>query len=153
MRRIFKIIGIILILSISCTISFTGGNIKGSIKILPIQCEKNIYGIEGILGSELYDAFREDGRFKISDAGEYTLKLIVREFKKEPFFYEGSIIKGYKYSLFTDFSFIRNTDTLKLINKVIKEEVVIESNDEIEGMRKIAIRLKEDIIKSILELW
>ncbi len=150
----YRITGIFLIFNISCTISFTGGNIKGSIKILPVENQSNYYGVEGILGSEIYNSFRDDGRFKISENGEYTLKIVVKNLKKEPFYYgETGEIKGYKFTMDSNFSFYRNIDTLKLIEKNIIEEIISSSGEDIEGLKKISSKLKDDIIKSILELW
>lgn len=150
----YKITGIFLIFNISCTISFTGGDIKGSIQILPVENQSNYYGVEGILGSVIYNSFRDDGRFRINEKGEYTLKIIVKDFKKEPFYYEGKgEIKGYKFTIISNFIFQRNADTLKLIEKSLREEIISDTGEEIDGLKKISLKLKEDIIKSILELW
>uniref|UniRef100_A0A7C4UD42 Uncharacterized protein n=1 Tax=candidate division WOR-3 bacterium TaxID=2052148 RepID=A0A7C4UD42_UNCW3 len=150
----YRILGIISLFNISCSLSFTGGNIKGSIDIFPVQNESDAYGIEGILGSEIYNSFKNDGRFKISENGDYTLKVVVKGFKKEPFFYEKTgEVKGYKFTLLSDISFIRKSDTLKLLERSLREEIVSETNEDIEGIKKLAVKLKDDIIKIILELW
>lgn len=150
----YKITGIYLVFNIACTLSFTGGNIKGSINILPVENQSNNYGVEGILGSEIYNSFRDDGRFRISENSDYTLRIVIMDFKKEPFYYEGTgDIKGYKFTMISDFTFLRNADTMKLIQKSLKEEIISETGEEIDGLKKIGVKLKEDIIKSIFELW
>jgi len=152
----FRIIGLSFLFSISsCVISFTGGGIKGSVEIPPVENESNAYGIEGIITSAIIDAFNEDGRLKPSDRGDYILKIVANDYKREPSSFETTgEVKEYRYTLSAHVLLKKSSDTTKVLDRRLQSVITLTGDrDETEGIREVSKKLASEIIRLVLEQW
>ena len=155
-NTIFRIIGLSFLFSLtSCVFSFTGGTIRGTVKILPVENKSDAYGIESVINPSLVEAFNEDGRLKPSDKGEYTLKIVVDRYKREPSSYETSgVVKEYRYTISADVLLEKNTDSTKVLDRKIQSVITLSGDkDESEGIKGATEKLAEEIIRLVLEQW
>lgn len=153
---IFKIIGLNFLFSISsCVITFTGGGIKGRIQIPPVENRSNAYGIEAIITSAIIDAFNDDGRLKPSETGDFILKIVVDDYKREPSSFDTTgEVKEYRYTLSAHVVLEKISDTTKVLDRRLQSVITLSGEkDETEGIRECSKRLSSEIIRNVVEQW
>lgn len=150
----------LLIFDSSCTYSFSGisTGIK-SVSIPVFENESLKYGLEDTFTKAVTDAFIEDNRLKISDkaTADAILLVTIKSYERTPYSYdEAENVKEYKIKISTDV----------LLKKRDSDEEIFKANnfsewatyyplteDEEDGIEKVAKKFSEKILRNILESW
>lgn len=150
----------LLIFDSCCTYSFSGisTGIK-SVSIPVFDNESLKYGLEDTFTKAVTDAFIEDNRLKISDkaTADAILLVTIKSYERTPYSYdEAENVKEYKIKISTDI----------LLKKRDSDEEIFKANnfsewatyyplteDEEDGIEKVAKKFSEKILRNILESW
>jgi len=148
-----KVIAVLLMM-LSCVYSFKSGSFGPSISIPPLLNMTGNADIERILSDELISAFIKDGRVTIKKEGDYILKGVITDYKRKPDSYNSSgEVLEYRLSVGTKFSLVDATGETAWERNISESAVYSSSEDETTGVEKVALRIKDSLLRIMLDSW
>jgi outer membrane lipopolysaccharide assembly protein LptE/RlpB len=145
---------IIIIIFISCAYSFRSGRFTHSISIPPLENVTTNTEIERILSDRLINAFIEDGRVTIKSDGDYILKGVITGYLRNVNSYNSSgEVQEYRLNVETKFSLIDESDEINWERNISESIVYSAAEDEIVGVEKVAERIKNSLLRIMLDTW
>ena len=149
-----KIFIVSVIIIISCAYSFRSGSFTHSISIPPLENVTTNTEIERILTDDLINAFIEDGRVTVKSDGDYTLKGVITGYSRNVDSYNSSgEVEEYRINVETKFSLIDESEEINW-EKNINESIVYSAvEDETVGIEKVAERIKDSLLRIMLDTW
>jgi len=139
---------------LSCVYSFKSGSFKGSISIPPLLNMTSSADIERILSDELTTAFIKDGRVDIETEGDYALKGVITEYKRKPDSYSsGGEVEEYRLSVEAKFALVDSTEEMEWERNIRESVVYPAEEDETSALQKVAERIKDSLLRYMLDSW
>ncbi len=149
-----KIFIIFVIIIMSCAYSFRSGSFTHSISILPLENVTNNTEIERILSDGLINAFIEDGRVTVKSDGDYILKGVITGYLRNVDSYNSSgEVEEYRINVETKFSLIDESDEINWERNINESVVYSAVDDETVGIEKVAERIKDSLLRIMLDTW
>lgn len=154
-----KFLGILLsLLSLSfilCAYSFQAGSFEGTVSIPTLENRTRSSEVQRVLTEELKDSFIEDGRVKIDSDGDFILSGVVEEYEREPeTFTPAGDIQEYRISVRVKFTLReRGADEIEWEKTVTEASVYDASEDESVGVEKVSERIRDSLLRFMLESW
>jgi outer membrane lipopolysaccharide assembly protein LptE/RlpB len=149
-----KIFIIFVIIIISCAYSFRSGSFTHSISILPLENVTTNTEIERILSDGLINAFIEDGRVTVKSDGDYILKGVITGYLRNVDSYNSSgEVEEYRINVETKFSLIDESDEINWERNINESVVYSAVEDETVGIEKVAERIKDSLLRIMLDTW
>ena len=145
---------VILLMTLSCVYSFRSGSFAHSISIPPLLNLTSNTEIERILSDEVINAFIKDGRVTIKKDGDYILKGMITGYMRKPDSYNSSgEVEEYRSNVETKFSLVSDTEETKWERNISESVVYSASEDETIGVEKVAERIKDSLLRIMLDTW
>ncbi len=149
-----KIFIIFVIIIMSCAYSFRSGSFTHSISILPLENVTTNTEIERILSDGLINAFIEDGRVTVKSDGDYILKGVITGYLRNVDSYNSSgEVEEYRINVETKFSLIDESDEINWERNINESVVYSAVEDETVGIEKVAERIKDSLLRIMLDTW
>jgi outer membrane lipopolysaccharide assembly protein LptE/RlpB len=142
---------------ISCAYSFKSGSFDGTLSIASLENNTQNADIGRILTEDLIDAFIVDDRVKVETdlSGDYLLEGIVNNYKRtaESYTPEGEV-EEYRISVKAKFSLKRQGKEKNEWEKNISESFIYPSGGvEIEAVDSVAVKIRDSLLRLMLETW
>ena len=145
------------ILFLSCTYSFVPSGHTEKVYIPMMENQTVKPGLEGAITQSLTNALIQDGRLKVvnKNAARYMLNGVIEKYDRKPATYdETGSIKEYQISITLSIAYKRLVDKKDVWKGEINENTVYNANSpEEDGIDKLASKIKDDILRKILESW
>ena len=147
---------ILVVLSLSCTYSFVSTGHSEKVYI-PMMENKTVRpGLESAITQALTDALIQDGRLRVvnKNSAKYVLSGIIEKYERNPATYDAAgSIKEYKINVSLSINY-KNSANKKVWEGKINENIIYSANlPEENGIKKLASKIKDDILRQILESW
>lgn len=156
--KVYILLNLIIILSsFSCIYSFQSGHFDGTLSISSLENNTQNADIGRILTEDLIDAFIGDGRVKMetNSEGDFLLKGIIDDYTRTPQSYtpDGEI-EEYRLSVNVRFSLKKKEKEENEWEKIINESFIYPSKSpELEAVDSVAVKVKDSLLRLMLEEW
>ena len=142
---------------LSCVYSFRSGSFDGTLSVASLENKTQSADIGRILTEDLIDAFINDGRVKLetSSEGDYLLGGVIDDYERRPESYtpDGEV-EEYRLSVNVKFSLKKKDREKNEWDKVINESFIYPSSfDELDAVDSVATRVKDSLLRLMLEDW
>lgn len=142
---------------ISCAYSFRSGSFDGTLSIATLENKTQNADIGRILTENLINAFITDDRVKVETdlSGDYLLEGVVNSYKRnaESYTPEGEV-EEYRISVKAKFSLKRQDKEKNEWEKSINESFVYSSeSNELEAVDSVAVKIRDSLLRLMLETW
>lgn len=145
---------IFLLMALSCFYSFQSGSFSHSISIPPLENITTNTEIERVLSDELINAFIEDGRVTVKSDGDYILKGVITGYIRKPDSYNSSgEVEEYRLNVETKFSLMGESQEAEWERNINEAVVYSAEEDETVGVEKVAERIKDSLLRIMLDTW
>lgn len=145
------------LLIFSCVYSFKSGTFDGTVSVLPLENRTQNPDISRILTEGLKDALISDGRVEIEPGseGEYLLKGVINDYERNPESYtSGGVVEEYRLSVNVKFSLKKKDEDKNEWDKPINESIIYPAGfDELEAVDSVATKVKNSLLRLMLEEW
>jgi len=152
-----KKLWILIILSSSCTYSFVPSGHTEKVYLPMMENQTVKPGLEGAITQSLTNALIEDGRLKVvnKNSAKYALNGIIEKYERKPATYDATgTIKEYKISVTLSIEYKRIADNKDVWKGEINENILYSADSpEEDGIKKLASKIKDDILVKILGSW
>lgn len=148
-------LALFLIWFFSCAYSFRAGSFPGTLAIPSLENNTANADIERILTDRLTDAFLRDGRVDIDGNGDFILQGVINNYERKVDSYTSSgEVEEYRINVSTQFSLTDSEKNEELWSRNIKESIIYSaSEDETEGVEEVAERIKDTLLRIMLDSW
>ncbi len=148
---------ILILSSLSCVYSFSSGRFDGTLSISSLENKTQSADIGRILTEDLIDAFISDGRVKVETGseGDYLLGGVIGSYEREPESYtpDGEV-EEYRLSVNVQFSLKKKDEEKNEWDKVVNESFIYSSEvDELDAVDSVAVKVKNSLLRLMLEEW
>ena len=152
-----KFIFICILLVLSCAYSFSSGSLGGTLSISSLENKTQSPDIGRILTEDLIEAFISDGRVEIAKAseGDYILEGVINSYDRQPQSYttDGDI-EEYRLTVSGIFSLKQKGKEKSKWDKNLNESVIYPYDfDELDAVDSVATKVKNSLLRIILEDW
>lgn len=154
-NKIFYGVVFCLFLLNSCAYSFRAGHFEGTVSISSLENETANAEIARVIKDKLEESFVEDGRVDISSDGDFFINGVIKKYERNPSSYtEEGEIEEYKLKVEADFSLTKKEEESPRWEKTIEEFVIYSASmDELEGIEEVSVRIKDDLLRYMLDSW
>jgi len=141
----------------NCTYSFiaTGHSEKVYIPMMKNNTVKP--DLESAITQAITNAIIQDGRLRVVDknSAKYVLNGTIEKYERKPATYDNTgSIKEYTISVSISVGYKKCADNKEVWKGKIDENTIYSANlPEQDGIKKLANRIKDDILRKILEAW
>ncbi|MEJ2568355.1 MAG: LptE family protein [candidate division WOR-3 bacterium] len=147
----------LLLFFFSCAYSFRSGSLGGTLSISSLENKTQNPDIGRILTEDLIGAFISDGRVEIakSSEGNYILEGVINSYDRQPQSYtpEGEIVE-YRLAVNANFSLKQKGKEESMWDRPINESVIYPYDfDELDAVDSVATKIKNSLLRIILEDW
>ena len=147
-------ITMILLMITSCVYSFRSGSFAYSVSIPKLSNMTDNADIERILSDELINAFIKDGRISVKTEGDYILKGVIAEYNRRPDSYNSDgEVEEYRLSVAAKFSLVASSEETEWERNINESVVYSASEDETFGVKEVALRIKDSLLRIMLDSW
>lgn len=137
--------------------SFSSGRFDGTLSISSLENKTQSADIGRILTEDLIDAFISDGRVKVETGleGDYLLGGVIDNYERGPESYTpAGEVEEYRLSVNVRFSLEKKDKEENEWDKVINESFIYSSEvDELDAVDSLAIKVKNSLLRLMLEEW
>jgi len=152
-----KRLWILLVLFANCTYSFVSTGHSEKVYIPMMENKTVSPGLESAITQALTDALIQDGRLRVVDknSAKYVLNGVIEKYERNPATYDtAGSIKEYKINISLSIKYKKCKDDKKVWEGEINENTIYSASlPEEDGIKKLANRIKDDILRNILEGW